>query len=284
MALDSKQVNRAARKLVKSLKKPRKHPSPKQVHALRTNIRHLETAVEAILSKTKHRERSLLRNLRQIRKAAGKVRDMDVFTGDAVSIRLAPTEEENMIELLHYLGARRYKQAKRLCRLVEKRGSHLARRIKRLAARVRDRMPDPDKSQITPAVRQAVTTTVELFADLRRPARLNPRNLHAYRLKVKRLRDVVRLADRPVHPGLVESLGAVKDAIGDWHDWEELVSIALRVGKRQSNSLLRKLKQTSARKYSHALSTASHMRQKFLRSKRGGLRQSLSRTTTAMAS
>ena len=208
---------------------------------------------------------------------------MDVFTGNAMSIRLASTEQESMIELLHYLGAHRYKQAARLHHMLEKRGSRLAKGIKGLESRVRNRMRAPQKSQKTPAVGEAVATTVELFAELKRPSRLNPHNLHAYRVKVKQLRDVVRLADRPVQPGLIECLGEVKDAIGDWHDWEELVSIALEAWGGQSTSLFRKLKQTSARKYDHALSVALAMRRKFLRSKRGGVPQSVSRTTEAMA-
>jgi hypothetical protein len=125
---------------------------------------------------------------------------------------------------------------------------------------------------------------VELFSDLKRPSKLSPRNLHPYRLKVKQLRDVVRLADRPAQPGLVESLGEVKDAIGDWHDWEELASIAQDVWDGRSDSLLKKLKQTSSKKYHLALSTALAMRRKFLRSKPGGLPQSVSRATAAMAS
>jgi CHAD domain-containing protein len=143
VALHSKQVRKAARKLRKLLKKSRKQPLPEQVHALRTNIRRLETAVEAVFPKSKQRERLFLRELRRIRKLAGKVRDMDVLTGNAISVRMAPTEQMDMIELLHYLGARRYKQAARFRRMIEKKRLHLAKGIKRLASRVEDRIPDP---------------------------------------------------------------------------------------------------------------------------------------------
>ena len=60
---------------------------------------------------------------------------------------------------------------------------------------------------------------------LKRPVRLNRNNLHPYRLKVKELRNVLQLSNRADDIEFVEKLGQVKDAIGDWHDWEELVRI-----------------------------------------------------------
>jgi hypothetical protein len=57
-------------------------------------------------------------------------------------------------------------------------------------------------------------------------------------------------------------LGRAKDAIGEWHDWEELLRMAaesLRHGK--CRSLTRKLKQTAAKKFVSALLLANRMRE-----------------------
>jgi hypothetical protein len=45
-------------------------------------------------------------------------------------------------------------------------------------------------------------------------------------LKVKELRYVLQLSEDAQKQQLVNKLGAVKDAIGEWHDWEELIAIA----------------------------------------------------------
>ena len=45
-------------------------------------------------------------------------------------------------------------------------------------------------------------------------------------LKHKKLRDVVRLSAQANHSKMAETLSQGKDAIGDWHDWQELARLA----------------------------------------------------------
>ena len=67
---------------------------------------------------------------------------------------------------------------------------------------------------------------IKLSSQLKSPPRLSRSTLHPYRLKVKELRDVLQLSDRTADKDFLKELGEVKDAIGEWHDWEELTSIA----------------------------------------------------------
>ena len=70
----------------------------------------------------------------------------------------------------------------------------------------------------------AAAESLRLSSELGTPRRFSKGNLHPYRLKVKQLRYVLELSAD--HPKCADDLGEVKDAIGDWHDWEELVAIA----------------------------------------------------------
>src|SRR5205814_4279439 len=64
---------------------------------------------------------------------------------------------------------------------------------------------------------------------------------------------------------IVQALNSVKDSIGEWHDWEELLAIAKDVLDHGNCKLLRELKSTADRKYAEALAQAESMRKKYLR-------------------
>jgi CHAD domain-containing protein len=98
------------------------------------------------------------------------------------------------------------------------------------------------------------------------PTVLNRQTLHPYRLKVKELRNVLQLSDQPGDQEFVDALGTVKDAIGEWHDWETLVTIAGRVlTHRGSCKLIKQLQVTSDAQYDRALAITYHFRSKYLK-------------------
>ena len=71
------------------------------------------------------------------------------------------------------------------------------------------------------------------------------------------------MADDPGNQGLIDKLGEVKGAIGEWHDWEELVTIARDVLDHKANcKVLREVKVITSRKYETALSLTNKMRQR----------------------
>jgi hypothetical protein len=80
-------------------------------------------------------------------------------------------------------------------------------------------------------------------------------------LKVKELRYVLQLSEDKHFEKFVNQLGAVKDAIGEWHDWEELGAIAADVVDQGPQSKLAKqLKEITDERFRKALSITNSMR------------------------
>jgi CHAD domain-containing protein len=263
MVLDIGPIEKNIRKLRKLLKKSPRRPTPDEIHDLRTQIRRFEAILDALDVNSKRNERRLLRHLGRIRKCAGKIRDMDVFT-DYTSTIQVDQERGCIVQLLEYLGAERYRRAEQLHALIGKYGAEFRRRLKRTLARLQKLIPDHNKNRpggrnTVPA--DATTFVLKLSSELATPATLNRKNLHAYRLKIKELRYVLEMADDSNNQELINKLGEIKDAIGEWHDWEELIAIATDVLDHGANCrFLRELKAISSRKYERALSLAKKMR------------------------
>src|SRR2546430_2575404 len=273
MALDSKRLRKAMRKLRKLVRKAPKRPTPDNIHDLRTYTRRFEAAAGALKLDSRRNDRRLLRDLSRARKRAGKIRDMDVLTSYTASVH-ADQQQDCLVQLLEYLGARRYRQAARLQAEMKKRGSALRRRLKRASTRIDKIIADTSKDSAAAqdgASADAMASAVKLSEELSVPATLNKSNLHPYRLKVKELRYVLQMSDSPDTRAFIESLGEVKDAIGEWHDWEELIAIAADLDEHGPNcKLVEELKKISERKYEHALSLTNHMRRDYLRGSTGG--------------
>jgi CHAD domain-containing protein len=122
---------------------------------------------------------------------------------------------------------------------------------------------------------------LKLSFELATPLHLNRTNLHPYRLKVKELRNVLQMAERKNDDPFVDDLGEVKDAIGAWHDWEELVSIASDVLDHGPKcQLIREMKAIAETKYEQALKVAEKLRGKYLRVQRGKKSRSADRGTS----
>src|SRR5207253_6998095 len=103
------------------------------------------------------------------------------------------------------------------------------------------------------------------------PERLGRETLHPYRLKVKELRNVLQMAGGTSNLKFVDELGKVKDAIGEWHDWEELVSIAQKtLDHRPRCGLQTELKRIAKQKYEQALALSQKFRKTYLRNDRAG--------------
>ncbi len=269
MALNSEQIEKTMRKLRKLVNKAPKRPTPDNIHDLRTYTRRFEAAVAALKLDSRRNERRLLRDLKRARKRAGKVRDMDVLM--SYSAHMDAGQQQNcQVQLLEYLGANRYRQAKRLKVSMRKRHPAIRHRLKRAENRIEKVISGESKRSSAPentAPAEAMALAVKLSRELAEPASLNRNNLHPYRLKVKQLRYLLEMADSPDTRPFIDSMGAVKDAIGEWHDWEELIAIASDLDEHGPNcKLVRELKTISDRKYEHALSLTNQMRKEYLRS------------------
>jgi CHAD domain-containing protein len=65
----------------------------------------------------------------------------------------------------------------------------------------------------------------------------------------------------------LKHLDEVKDAIGDWHDWVELVGIAEKSLKHDRCKLVPRIKTIAAAKYEHALSLSDKFARRYLAAK-----------------
>jgi CHAD domain-containing protein len=265
MAFDIERIHKAARRVRNFLKKNSRRPSADAVHHLRTSTRSLETTLTTLGLDSKKRVARLLRDLGKVRRRAGKVRDMDVLTANAMSAK-PHGEKACRVLLLEHLGAERRNYDGKLRRVIEKTGPHLRRDLKKTATRLEKLLRQADSHAAdSDAAPVAMAKSIKLATDLQRPARLGRTNLHPYRLKVKELRNVLLLSDQGDDQEFVQQLEGVKDAIGEWHDWEELVAIATKtLDHGPSCALIKELKTSCDEKYESALSLTEHLRSHYL--------------------
>jgi CHAD domain-containing protein len=280
MSIDHERLLKPARKLRKILKSLPKDPAPKQVHSLRTNTRRLEATLAAISSDRLTGQKKLLKEVARIRKKAGKVRDMDVLTSFACSLT-AQGEDDCRVQLLEHLGGERERHARKLHATVAKQAATTRARLKHASAQLEtmlcmDGVKNCDSDQL-PA--QVTASALKLESKLSDTAHLTRVNLHPYRLKVKELHNLLRMGENSDNEDFVQALNSVKDAIGEWHDWGELLAIATELLDHPNCKLLRELKARSDKKYEDALSAAESMRKKYLR--RDGKRPSRKKNVVA---
>ena len=267
MAIDTNRIEKPVRKIRKFLKKSPKRPNIEQIHDLRTSCRRFESNLEAIGLSTKAKQRRVLKDVAGIRKRAGKIRDVDVLTGYALGIQL-PGEQDCLVQLIEHLGGSRGKQVKKLRRLIQKKDELLRGRLKRTLGKVEKLLKRTGKSKTgeKPNTSDEITArALHVANELKSPAQLDRKNLHAYRLKVKELRYILQLSAESDRQKFVRKLSEVKDAIGEWHDWEELIVMAEDVLDHGPKcQLLPKLHEISEAKYKRAITVANEMRNSYL--------------------
>ncbi|MGH9739569.1 MAG: CHAD domain-containing protein [Candidatus Acidiferrales bacterium] len=266
MALDTERLVNNIRKLRKLLKKTSKLRTPKGVHDLRTRTRRIEALLPAAGFDSPRNQKRVLRELRPIRKKAGKVRDMDVFTTYLLQLNV-DGERECAVQLAEYLGAERFRHCEKLRRSVKNGAGDLRKRLKRLSRDVEaiaGRGADHPAKAGTPRT-NAASFALELASELDEPGKLNRNNLHPYRLKVKELRYILKSAKGDTDRRFIDALGECKDSIGEWHDWAELAAIAGDVlDHGRDCKLMDQLKSVSHQKLEAALSIAKAMRRQFV--------------------
>jgi hypothetical protein len=172
------------------------------------------------------------------------------------------------VRLIEHLGAARKNHARKLHRAITKRSGGARSGLKSVSARLEKLLcADGKKKDCDPAEApaQATASALKLESKLFEPAHLSRANLHPYRLRVKELHNVLRTGENDHNHDFVQALNSVKDSIGEWHDWEELLAIAKDVLDHANCKLTRELKSTADRKYAGALAQAESMRKKYLR-------------------
>lgn len=262
MKLQPKQVEKPLCKLRKQLRRFPSKAQPEEVHSLRTHTRKLEASVAALAIDLEKPSRRLLKAIRPVRKAAGKVRDMDVLIGNVLSLTADPGNE-SAVKLVEHLARMRVKNARKLHSVVRAQQQDTRKLLKQSSKLIRRKL----KSD-SPAVNGEAAPQI-LITELSHWPALDTGNLHLFRIRIKELRYMLQLA-RQSDKKLLHALGEVKDSIGEWHDWVELLKIARKVlGPHSDGEYLMQIEATGNQKLDRALAIANQLRRRYISSADG---------------
>jgi CHAD domain-containing protein len=254
--LQPKNVEKPFQKLRKQLSKFPSKPAPEEVHSLRTQTRRLEATVAALVIDREKPSRRLLKAITPVRKAAGKVRDMDVLIGDALTLS-GHQGSEALVRLIEQLAKMRVKSARKLRTVVRAQQQDARRLLKESSKLIRKKL----KNDATGTDGEAAPGI--LITELSHWPPLDADNLHLFRIRIKELRYMLQLSAQ-TDERLVDVLGEVKDSIGEWHDWVELLKIAQKVLDPHSDrELLKHIEKTGAEKLERALKIANQARERY---------------------
>ncbi|HEY3706662.1 MAG TPA: CHAD domain-containing protein [Terracidiphilus sp.] len=248
MDVDTQSAVKPLRKLRKLLKDFPPHPSPEQVHSLRTNARKLEAIVHTFSSESDRQAHTLLKLIKPIRKAAGKARDMDVFIARLHQLKIEP-ESNGLVRLTEHIAQLRQKRLARLHLIIASELKLTRRVLKRYVRWLGSR-----DGYLSPAAPQVLAEKLDRWP------KLHAANLHDFRIHAKELRYMLQLFPETTRQRM-DALGELKDKAGEWHDWLELHSLAKEcLDPAADRDILDHLRDTSQDKLRAALGSANRLR------------------------
>ena len=267
MALDSKRLDKPLRKLRKVVRKISKVPTQDEVHDIRTNTRRVEAILTALQLDRKRKGRRALRAVKPMRKKAGVVRDMDVFTAFAATLS-SDDGNQCLVKLLEHLGEERARGARKLRKTVGNDRKAARKRLKACSIVIEKNFNRGSAKQTTEWPVDATAAALRVSGELANWPTLSAQNLHPFRLKVKELRYMLQLSGED--SGLTGRLGEIKDEIGEWHDWTELAAIARDVlSDCKDCKILGQIQDTAKGKFDEAFRAAQQLRAEYFDSGRG---------------
>ena len=201
------------------------------VHRARVATRRLREALP-VVDGERRAVRRLRRDLRDLTRALGPVRELDVTLGLVVRLlHDEPSLESSLDALRVRLMERRARRRARMLRAVERiEVAGLLSRVGALAPAGAGASPPLDREAIR---RRIAGRARALDAAVGRAGALYaPEPLHAVRIAVKKLRYALELGRAARIRGVVAQatrLRRFQDLLGEWHDWQVLATIAARV-------------------------------------------------------
>jgi CHAD domain-containing protein len=234
-----------------------KSPARKQdVHLLRTTIRRLEVRLGNTPSK-------VAKTLKDLRRKAGRVRDIDVHLGLLKSPLLSKSSATRdrasamQDELRQVLKAKRERHLDSLRDAVAAAAPLLQARLPVLAASSTLGVSTSARD----AHRQA-SQARDRFLQWTRPVPEEDDKLHQLRIRTKKLRySLEPLEAFPECVELAAKLKQVQDHIGRWHDWATLSQLAQHeLHSCEAESLCAALSRRSGSQYCRARRTAESAR------------------------
>src|SRR5882724_6743201 len=229
MPIDEARTRSLFKKLDRTVRKVSSDSSPEDVHQLRTTIRRIEAIMEELVPDPARSDRKLLKQLARLRKRAGHVRDMDVQLAALRTLRIGDDSEQKR-QLMGALAARRDKWSKKLSSVLDKDDKKFRKNLRRTA----------QEPALYGRKFEPVLNSLRMFAQLSRtqgPA--TEEVLHQYRVRSKRIRYLAEMAGyTPEAKAVLAPLKKLQDAIGEWHDWDELKKRAASMFSQSRSSAL----------------------------------------------
>lgn len=239
---------------------------PEAVHRVRTGSRRLQAMIEATLrenpsSALQQPARAWLRQLKQVRRAAAPVRDLDVhrkLLEQWVGKQSPASGLSRQAEQLDaWLKGERKQLAQRMQKQISKRQHALAERQASFAA-AKEAAP----VAFAGVPRSADTVALEDFV---RAADAMPildvENMHDFRKATKKARYVAESgAEGQTYSSIAKALKRIQDAIGDWHDWLCLQEEARTALEDEAPELTAFLQHKVERHFAVAMKTTKALR------------------------
>ena len=238
--------------------------APEAVHVLRTGSRRLQATLEAMLREDpdvslQQSAKGWLRQLKQVRRAAGAVRDLDVHRK---LLEQWIAHENGVLAkqagvLDAWLKGRRKHLASAMQKKIGKRQEELKHRRTAFLAAL-DSVP-LNRVRV-PRSADAVALEQFVRAADAMPS-LNAENLHDFRKATKKARYVAESGSTAEeYSSVAKALKSIQDAIGDWHDWVCLSQEANAALDKGAKELTEALEREVDGHFSAALTTTQTVR------------------------
>lgn len=263
MPIDRKRGRIVFEKLERDLAKLSAKLRPQNVHGFRTGARRLQILLIELSSHPGRREKRLLKSLGQVRKRAGKVRDLDVQLAALRSFK-SPGEPRRKTQLMNRLIELRDRQEKKLRKALDKDTVRdLRKQLKRAA---RDFQANLRRNSRKQENLDPLIVAGAIVGTIHPGATIDAATLHQYRIRTKRARYAAEFAVPSAESEkFIAGIKRVQDALGDWHDWLTLTQNAQKsLGEVRESSLVAELHNLTGAKFRQAVSALSSMPQKSL--------------------
>jgi CHAD domain-containing protein len=239
------------------------------VHRVRTGSRRLQALLEATLRENAtfaldHPARPWLRQLKQIRRAACPVRDLDVHRELLENLvgKAAPGSDADPL----------HKQAEMLDDWLKSERKHLARSMQKQIRKRQHGLAERQTAVLNAigsvpieSVRNGRSADAVALEDFVRATDAMPlldaENLHDFRKATKKARYVAESAtEKEPYSSVAKALKRVQDAIGEWHDWLCLFEEAGTALGKDAPDLTAHLEREVDRHFAAATKTTQTMR------------------------
>lgn len=257
MSLLEKRINNLLEGLSSAISRLADEVSPKSVHRLRTTIRRIESLVAFAGPDLGRKQQRALEHLVWLRKRAGKVRDLDVQLGLLGAIANGSTASDRRV-LADGLKRKKSKQVERLRSVTRKlQDSKFFSHLERIGEKTSAVFPEATSLPLEQA-RQQLSNLVAEFTS-QQP--ISPHVLHQVRIRMKIIRYLAESGEESADQRrFLDVLEAAQDALGAWHDWEELAKTAEKqFGGRLNCPLLVEVRALLATRYSAATAAVAQL-------------------------